>query len=129
MPSLPQSIVVFDLDETLGHFAQLGLIWDCMRSHYHARGKTLPRFAEVMDAFPEYQRPDVFAAQSWERDMEALGKGEFFVAGDNGYRSVDSRVWGPLRRQYIFGTAQWIVSPSHFGPIPQGPFETQAQSK
>lgn len=82
-----------------------------------------------VDKTGEYQRPDVFAAPSWDRETQILERGEFFVAGDNGYRSVDSRVWGPLRRKYIFGTAQWIVSPSHFGPIPPGPFETQALSK
>ncbi|EED95730.1 signal peptidase, partial [Thalassiosira pseudonana CCMP1335] len=51
------------------------------------------------------------------RDLIAvLDKGEYFVAGDNGYRSVDSRVWGPLKRKYIFGTAQYIVfPPAHIG--------------
>ena len=82
-----------------------------------------------VDRTGAYQRPDVFAAQSWDREPETLGKGEFFVAGDNGYRSVDSRVWGPLKRKYIFGTAHWIVSPRNFGPIHQGPFETQTLSK
>lgn len=40
------------------------------------------------------------------------------LAGDNGCRSVDSRVWGPLQQKYLIGTAQWVVWPlDQFGPI------------
>jgi len=98
-----------------------------------------------VDHTGQYSRPDIFDDQSWNRDIPTintnwkkerneidnnndnnsknavLGKNEFFVAGDNGYRSVDSRVWGPLNRQNIFGTAQFIVfPPSHFGRISNG---------
>lgn len=82
----------------------------------------------------EYSRPDVFDYACWNRvtptintninadeTSAVLDKGEYFVAGDNGYRSVDSRVWGPLKRKYIFGTAQYIVfPPAHIGRIPDG---------
>lgn len=91
-----------------------------------------------IDRSGQYSRPDIFPAESWNRVTPSisynagqaehgtqissvLGKGEYFVAGDNGYRSVDSRVWGPLKRQQIFGTAQFIVfPPSHAGRIPAG---------
>lgn len=91
-----------------------------------------------VDKTGEYQRPDVFSDDSWNRvkptinigkdaedsdNSQALAKGQYFVAGDNGYRSVDSRVWGPLKQKYLFGTAQWIIFPiKHFGPIQPGPF-------
>mmetsp|Transcript_4541 Transcript_4541/g.9013 ORF Transcript_4541/g.9013 Transcript_4541/m.9013 type:complete len:86 (+) Transcript_4541:1336-1593(+) len=55
-----------------------------------------------------------------------LAKDEYFVAGDNGFRSVDSRVWGPLKRKYLFGTAHWVVFPlQHFGRIPGGPLSIE----
>eukprot|EP00956_Cyclotella_meneghiniana_P011024 scaffold15443_cov50-Cyclotella_meneghiniana.AAC.3 len=98
-----------------------------------------------VDHTGQYSRPDIFDDQSWNRDIPTintnwkkerneidnnndnnsknavLGKNDFFVAGDNGYRSVDSRVWGPLNRRNIFGTAQFIVfPPSHFGRISNG---------
>ena len=73
------------------------------------------------DIIGPYARPDYFSENSWNRPPEPLGKNEFFVAGDNGYRSVDSRVWGNLNRRYIFGTAQWVVwPPDNFGPIAPG---------
>lgn len=87
-----------------------------------------------LDRTGKYSRPDVFADESWNRvsptintkideENDRLGSGEFFVAGDNGFRSVDSRVWGPLKQKYLFGTAQWVIFPTnHFGPIQPGPF-------
>lgn len=87
-----------------------------------------------VDRTGAYSRPDVFGDESWNRitptintnlreDADRLGKGEYFVAGDNGFRSVDSRVWGPLKQKYLFGTAQWVIFPAnHFGPIQPGPF-------
>ena len=73
------------------------------------------------DIIGPYARPEYFSETSWNRKPETLGKNEYFVAGDNGYRSVDSRVWGNLNRKYIFGTAQWIVwPPNNFGPIAPG---------
>ncbi len=55
------------------------------------------------------------------RPLEKLKKNEWFVAGDNGFRSVDSRVWGPLNGRYIFGTAKFVLWPlQDFGPIQDG---------
>jgi len=89
-----------------------------------------------VDRTGAYSRPDVFADESWNRvqptiqfgnevvdNSQTLKPGEYFVAGDNGARSVDSRVWGPLKAKYIFGTAKFIIFPiNHFGPIQPGPF-------
>ncbi|KAL3927636.1 MAG: hypothetical protein SGBAC_013007 [Bacillariaceae sp.] len=74
------------------------------------------------DVIGPYARPEIFASDSWNRPLQTLSRKEYFVAGDNGYRSVDSRVWGPLQQKYLIGTAQWVVWPlDHFGPIPAGP--------
>jgi len=90
-----------------------------------------------VDRTGEYSRPDMFDDESWNRisptintniheDTERLDRGEYFVAGDNGFRSVDSRVWGPLKKKYLFGTAQWVIFPAnHFGPIQPGPFSVE----
>ena len=96
-----------------------------------------------VDRTGAYSRPDVFPGESWNRvtptitfgssetsgdrgQSSTLGRECYFVAGDNGYRSVDSRVWGPLKSKYLFGTAQWVLYPlNHFGPIQPGPFVTE----
>lgn len=72
------------------------------------------------DIVGPYARSDILNDDTyWNRSPQPLGKYEYFVAGDNGYRSVDSRVWGPLEQKYIFGAAKWILyPPKHFGPVP-----------
>jgi signal peptidase I len=73
------------------------------------------------DVIGPYARPEVFPDSSWDRPIALLGKNEYFVAGDNGYRSVDSRVWGPLKQKYIVGTAKWVLWPlNDFGPVKAG---------
>ena len=59
MPKNPTKAVVFDLDETLGHFTQLGLICD-MIDNAHAREHIpSPAFDSMMEMFSEYQRPGI----------------------------------------------------------------------
>jgi len=71
------------------------------------------------DIVGPYNRPELFPATSWNREPQVLQRNEYFVAGDNGYRSFDSRIWGPLKQNYIVGTAKWIVWPiPNFGPVP-----------
>lgn len=43
---------------------------------------------------------------------------EYFVLGDNRQVSQDSRVFGPVKRKYIKGTANFIIFPfNHFGLV------------
>mmetsp|Transcript_34088 Transcript_34088/g.68705 ORF Transcript_34088/g.68705 Transcript_34088/m.68705 type:complete len:407 (-) Transcript_34088:38-1258(-) len=77
-----------------------------------------------LDIIGPYARPEIFDSSSWDRPPSRLAKNEFFVAGDNGYRSVDSRVWGPLKDKYIVGTARLVIWPlNDFGPIGPGPIK------
>jgi len=74
-----------------------------------------------VDIVGAYAQPAAFSESSWDRSPEELGKNQWFVAGDNGFRSVDSRVWGPLDGHYIFGSARWVIWPMQdFGPIKEG---------
>ena len=55
----PLKIVVFDLDETLGCFIEVGIFWDALEEYY---GHNLfkDKFFEVLDIFPEFLRPNIF---------------------------------------------------------------------
>ena len=78
------------------------------------------------DVIGPYSKPEIFAESSWDRPPATLSRNdqEYFVAGDNGYRSVDSRVWGPLKGKYIVGTAKLRIWPlKDFGLIPPGPMQ------
>lgn len=53
----PHKIVVFDLDETLGSFAEIGMFWDAVCSICGPGSKG--EFFDMMDTFPEFVRPGV----------------------------------------------------------------------
>ena len=57
-PIKPQKIVVFDLDETLGSFIEIGIFWDSLESYY---GHNLfkEQFFDTIDLFTEFLRPNI----------------------------------------------------------------------
>ena len=55
-----KKIVVFDMDETLGHFVQLGALYDIIEKH---SGKQISQiqFNKLLDLYPEMIRPNIIA--------------------------------------------------------------------
>ena len=53
-----QKIVVFDLDETLGHFTELAMFWDSIKE-IEPSLDTPQHFYQVMDLYPEFVRPHI----------------------------------------------------------------------
>lgn len=51
-------IVVFDLDETLGSFTEIGIFWDALENFY---GHKMPNdaFITLLDIFSDFLRPDI----------------------------------------------------------------------
>ena len=54
----PQRIVVFDLDETLGSFLEIGIFWDALE-HFYGHNLFKDRLFEVLDLFEEFLRPNI----------------------------------------------------------------------
>lgn len=56
-------IVVFDLDETLGYFMELGMFWDALKSYIKYKQLKIPTnqslFNSVLDLYPEFLRPNI----------------------------------------------------------------------
>lgn len=59
----PIKIVVFDLDETLGYFTELGMFWDSLNAYIENEGLHYvleqKDFNEVLDMFKEFIRPNI----------------------------------------------------------------------
>jgi hypothetical protein len=49
-------IVVFDLDETLGYFIEIGIFWELLNKKYKL---TQENFNELLDLYPEFLRPNI----------------------------------------------------------------------
>ena len=56
-------IVVFDLDETLGYFTELGMFWDSLNSYIKDKNINISinqtLFDNILDLYPEFLRPDI----------------------------------------------------------------------
>jgi hypothetical protein len=54
-------IVVFDLDETLGYFTDLGMFLDCLSKTLYNREIIQDEFNQILDLYPEFIRPNIIA--------------------------------------------------------------------
>jgi hypothetical protein len=72
--SLPK-IIVFDLDETLGYFTQICILWDSIRTPEPNLNLQLKQllFNDVMDLYPEILRPDIQTALKYVYDKKTSG--------------------------------------------------------
>merc|ERR1712010_124574 len=55
---------VFDLDETLGHFTELGIFWDSLKQVFKKK-LTQQHFNKLCGLFPEFFRPGIFSILSF----------------------------------------------------------------
>ena len=53
----PKKIVIFDLDETLGTFLEIGIFWSAIQRFFGKQNNE--SFYEVLDIFPEFLRPNI----------------------------------------------------------------------
>ena len=67
-----RKIVVFDLDETLGMFVQLGVFCDCLKRISRKQIST-PDFFNILDAFPEFLRPKIIPILKYIKQQKIKG--------------------------------------------------------
>ena len=66
-------IVVFDLDETLGYFTELGIFWDCLNKYIKSENKkalTQENFNDILDLYPEFLRPNIINILSYLKNKK-----------------------------------------------------------
>lgn len=71
-PTTPKKIIVFDMDETLGCFVQLGVFIHILESHIH-RKINPQEFNIFMDMFPLYQRPNIITILQYLKKKKQQG--------------------------------------------------------
>jgi hypothetical protein len=82
--------IVFDVDETLGYFSQLGSFIDAI-SFYNKdfSGSAYERFNEIIDLFPEFVRPKMIEILKYIHEKKVSGtcSGLFIYTNNQGPRS------------------------------------------
>jgi len=82
--------IVFDVDETLGYFSQLGSFIDAL-SFYNKdfSGSVFERFNEILDLFPEFVRPKMIETLKYvyEKKVSGTCSGLFIYTNNQGPRS------------------------------------------
>ena len=67
-------IVVFDLDETLGYFVELGMFWDALKTYIKHKQINQPidqtLFNNVLDLYPEFLRPNIIEILNYLKDKK-----------------------------------------------------------
>ena len=59
MPKSKLKIVVIDVDETLGYFAQFGMFCHALDSYFHDQNYHYNHFNQLLDLFPNLLRPNI----------------------------------------------------------------------
>ena len=67
-------IVVFDLDETLGYFTQLFIIWESIECYFKEKKRShnlgQEQFNKILGLFPEYVRPNIDTILEFLKDKK-----------------------------------------------------------
>ena len=94
-------VVVFDLDETLGFFLELGMFWDAVTTYIgqnNIRINPQQLFGQVLDIFPEFLRPNIFTLLKYLKRKKQYGvcKGVMIYTNNQGPKE-----WGQYIKNYL----------------------------
>ena len=100
--STSNKIVVFDLDETLGYFTQLCLIWESICCCVKDKNITIEMqqeiFNKLLDLFPEYIRPKIESILEYLKIKKASKKCKSVMIYTNNQRQ---KSWVNLIKTYF----------------------------
>lgn len=72
MRNIVRRVVVFDLDETLGCFVELGMFCDAIEKYYKKK-LTTAEFHDIMDLYPEFLRPNILKVLEFLKEKKQSG--------------------------------------------------------
>ena len=89
--------VVFDLDETLGCFVELGILYDSLHRMYGVK-LTSNHFNRLLDVYPEFLRPNILNILNFVKRMKKRGKCEKVIIYTN---NQGPSSWAKLIMEYF----------------------------
>lgn len=115
---MPPKVVVFDLDETLGYFFQLGQLWDLMHFYIEKNKKSMyvkltqTEFTELLNLFPEYLRPNIFSILKYLKHKKEKRQcnGVMLYTNNQSHRSWATLIVNYLNDKTNFSLFDQIIS-------------------
>jgi len=89
---------VFDLDETLGHFTELGIFWDSLSAILKSTKLTQKHFNDICTMFPNFFRPGIFTIMSYLVRIKSKNPNIKIVIYTN---NQAPKKWTYMIKQYI----------------------------
>jgi len=89
--------VIFDLDETLGHFTQLGIFWDALQKTLNKK-LNQSYFFKLCDLYPNFFRPGIFSIFKYLIHCKKKNKNVKIVIYTN---NQADKSWTLLIKNYI----------------------------
>jgi hypothetical protein len=97
MPRKSKVAVIFDLDETIGHFYQVGKIWEGLKFFEEDKFKN-KEFFKLLDMFPFVFRPKIFDIFRYLRDQKKKDSSIKVIIYSN---NMGTPKWANLIKKYI----------------------------
>ena len=66
-------VIAWDLDETLGYFVELGMLWDTLEK-YSSISLTNKDFFKLLDLYPEFLRPEILTVLTLLKNKKKQNK-------------------------------------------------------
>jgi hypothetical protein len=102
MTSCNSKIVVFDLDETLGYFMELGMFWDALKAYIKHKQIKQPinqtLFNKVLDIFPEFLRPNIIGILNYLKNKKEKNRCDKLMIYTNNQGPME---WGNYIMKYF----------------------------
>lgn len=87
---LKPKIIVFDLDETLGYFTQVNMLWEIVNASTYCEPESLQQlFNDMMNLYPEIIRPDIQDALKYVYAKKCRGKCDKIMIYTNNKRNEE----------------------------------------
>ena len=108
-------IVVFDLDETLGYFMELGMFWDALKSYIKYKQIKLTQdqnmFNNVLDLYPEFLRPNIMSILNYLKGKKEKNHCQKLMIYTNNQGPIE---WANYIRKYFETKLNYTIETQYY---------------
>ena len=110
--NINKKVVVFDLDETLGYFGELGRFCNVLDDYYKNPNKSYSIFNELMDLYPEFTRPNIMNILKYllEKKKENKCRAVMIYTNNTGERKWAEHIKGYFEHKLNSKIFEQIIS-------------------